>query len=196
MMTGRLLAPVYTLGPGPRVVLWTQGCSKNCKGCITPELQLKKKEKEVPIEFLVEIIRQAALKNQCKGLTISGGDPLEQPEELLKLLKLIRKDFEDIMVYTGFLYEEIANGSLGREAQETLNYIDVLIDGPYVEAQNVSEAVLKGSENQRILYLNPLAEQFYIPYLSQGRLLQNFHQGSNIVTVGIPDRRFTDEESE
>ncbi len=192
MMTGRLLAPVHTLGPGERVVLWTQGCSKHCEGCISPELKERKKETEIPAAFLAEIIRQAAVRNSCSSLTISGGDPFEQPEELLKLLKLVRGDFEDILVYTGFQYEQLKD----RESQEILTYIDVLIDGPYIQEKNVPEAVLRGSENQRILYLNPAMEEKYCSYLNRGRQLESFNVGKGLIMVGIPDRRFADEDTE
>ncbi len=191
MMTGQLLAPVHTLGPGRRVTLWTQGCSKHCKGCISPELKEKRKETEIPVEFLAEIIRQASVKNKCTGLTISGGDPFEQPDELVKLLKLIRNDFEDILVYTGFVYEQLQDGM----CQEALNYIDVLIDGPYVQEKNIPKAVLRGSENQRMIYLNPVMEEKYRSYLECGRQLENFNLGNRVVTVGIPDKRFIDEEA-
>lgn len=194
MMIGRMLAPVHALGPGSRVALWTIGCSKHCEGCISPELKKRKQEKDISVEFLAQIMREASQKNNCKGLTISGGDPFEQPEELLKLLKVIRKTFEDILVYTGFLYEEIEQGKYGEEAKEALAYIDVLVDGPYIKERNVSDSVLRGSDNQKILFLNPSREKEYMSYLKEGRQLENFHLGNNVITVGIPDRRFKNEE--
>ncbi len=195
MMTARILAPVHSLGPGRRVVLWTQGCGKHCEGCISPELKEKKKEKDIPVEFLAKVILEAAEKNCCEGLTVSGGDPFEQPEELLKLLRSVRNVFREIMVYTGFLYEQIETGQCGEAAKEVLAYIDVLIDGPYMKEKNIPEAVLRGSENQRILYLNPEVEAEYVPYLKEGRRLENFHMGGSVVTVGIPERRFVNEEN-
>lgn len=187
MLIGRLLAPIHSLGPGERVGLWTLGCEKNCKGCISPELKERNPKKDIPIPLLVKIIRNSAKANECDGLTISGGDPFEQPESLLSLLKEVREDFQDILVYTGFLYEQIADGSLGAEAKEALTYIDVLIDGPYIEERNQPEAVLRGSDNQRILYLNPVSRALYEPYLKEGRQLENFIHGGDVCTVGIPN---------
>ena len=191
MLIGKLLSPIHSLGPGTRAGLWTQGCNKNCKGCISPELKCKNPKKDIPMELLTGILRSGAKRNNCDGLTISGGDPFEQPEELYRLLKEVRGDFKDILVYTGFLYEQIADGSLGEAAREALEYIDVLIDGPYIEEQNVPEAVLRGSKNQRIIYLNPDRRDEYEDYLKQGRQLENFIHNNEVCTVGILDKETT-----
>ena len=191
MLIGKLLSPIHSLGPGTRAGLWTQGCNKNCKGCISPELKSKNPKKDIPMELLTGILRSGAKRNNCDRLTISGGDPFEQPEELCRLLKEIRKDFKDILVYTGFLYEQIADGSLGEAARESLEYIDVLIDGPYIEEQNVPEAVLRGSKNQRIIYLNPDRRDEYEDYLKQGRQLENFVHNNEVCTVGILNKEET-----
>ena len=111
MQTARFFSPVHTLGPGRRVGLWTQGCRKKCPECTAPELQIFRKELEIPEEILARMIMDAARRNGCSGLTISGGDPFEQPESLLKLLKLLRETFEDILVYTGYTMEEIRAGA-------------------------------------------------------------------------------------
>ena len=89
MKIARMLAPVHALGPGRRVALWTQGCRRRCRGCISPELRPPGRE-EVPEPLLASIIRETADREDCGGLTVSGGDPFDQPEALLRLLRLLR----------------------------------------------------------------------------------------------------------
>ena len=188
MKVGKMLAPVHSLGPGSRVVLWTQGCKKQCPGCISPEFQCFSEEKEIPVKLLASILKETAARNGTGKLTISGGDPFEQPEELFSLLREIQDDFDDILVYTGYLYEEIKDGSLSLEAEAALAFVDVLIDGPYVESLNVPEAVLRGSENQRILYLNQSKKEEYESYLKEGRRVETFVHDGTVSFVGILDR--------
>ena len=90
-------------------------------------------------------------------LTVSGGDPLEQAPELVKLLTTIRCAYDDILVYTGFTFEELPQ-VIGADTWETLKpLIDVLIDGPYVDELNVPDCALRGSTNQRDLSERPPA---------------------------------------
>ena len=185
MEIGRLLAPIHSLGPGERIGLWTLGCDKNCKGCISPEFKNPDEKKDIPIQLLVSIIRQTAKINECTGITISGGDPFCQPEELCKLLREIRGDFKDILVYTGYLYEDIAGGKYGDAARDALTCIDVLIDGPYIEEENFCDVILRGSKNQKILIFNPELEEIYKEYMKEGRLLENFTGNGHLYTVGI-----------
>lgn len=98
MLIARILSPVHSLGPGERVCVWTQGCDKRCKGCISPELW-PFSGKEIDENILANVIIQVAQKGNCNGITISGGDPFAQPKPLLKLLKLLRDKVDDILVY-------------------------------------------------------------------------------------------------
>ena len=183
-----MISPVHSLGPGERVCLWTQGCSKRCPGCISPDLQPFLGQ-DVDEALLADILIRTAEAGSCRALTISGGDPLEQPEALLRLLELVRESFDDILVYTGFLLEDIRSGQLGEAARCCLDRIDVLIDGPYIHGQNLPDCVLRGSGNQTIHYLSPRLAEDYAAYLSRGRVLESFcHEGSMIIT-GIQNRR-------
>lgn len=184
MKIARMIAPVHSLGPGERLCLWTQGCGKNCPGCISPELQPFTGQ-EVPETALAEILISAA--KGSRALTISGGDPLEQAESLLALLQALRPHFDDILVYTGFTLEQLQLGSPAQRA--CLGLIDVLIDGPYMENLNEPGCVLRGSSNQRIHYLNPALRESYEAYLKKGRLLETFSHGGRMIITGIPDRR-------
>ena len=188
MQTARFFSPVHTLGPGRRVVLWTQGCGKGCPECTAPELQPRRKELDMPESLLARMITDAARRNRCSGLTISGGDPFEQSAALLSLLRLLRGTFDDILVYTGYTMEEIRAGAAGEEGVECLGYMDVLIDGRYVPSLNDPSCTLRGSSNQKIWYLTQGMEERYEEYLAAGRKVENFIHQDHVVTVGIQNR--------
>ena len=184
MLVARILSPVHSLGPGERVCIWTQGCSKRCKGCISPELQ-PFCGKEIDESVLAKIIIQVAQKNVCQGITLSGGDPFEQPQALLRLLKLVRNDFEDILVYTGFEFPDIQSGSIGNDAKMCLDFLDVLIDGKYIEELNFEDCILRVSSNQNIIFLNKRFIPIYGEYMKQGRILENFVHNQDTIVTGI-----------
>lgn len=191
MKIARMLAPVHALGPGRRVALWTQGCRRRCRGCISPELRPPGRE-EVPEPLLASIIRETADREDCGGLTVSGGDPFDQPEALLRLLRLLRDRFDDILVYTGWTMKEIRSGACGREGILCLEEIDVLIDGPYEEERNFPDCVLRGSDNQLIQFLSPGHREQYETYMQNGRFLESFAHTDTMIVVGIPDRGYRD----
>lgn len=182
MVISRLLSPIHSLGPGERVGLWTQGCSKKCDGCISPDLQ-PAHGTTVDNRKLSQLIIQVAKKGSCSGLTISGGDPFEQPDDLLEILQLTRDAFDNILVYTGYTLEEIHNGCAGDSGIECLKYIDVLIDGRYVKKLNTRDCVLRGSSNQIIHYLNGGEKPLFVEYMKKGRIIESFvHDGKTIIT--------------
>jgi len=184
MVIAQLLSPVHALGPGNRVCLWTQGCSKNCKGCISPEMQ-PFTGNQVDENTLCRILRQVAVQGNCTGLTISGGDPFEQSPALFRLLTQVREHFPDILVYTGYTLSAIQEGAAGEDGKACLSLIDVLIDGTYVEALNTPDCVLRGSRNQIIHYLNPAMQESYAAYMQQGRILESFVHRNNTIITGI-----------
>lgn len=182
MVIGRFLAPVHSLGPGERVCLWMKGCGKKCPGCISPELW-SKEGRDIPEPLLAKMVLQIAEKGKYHALTISGGDPMEQAVSLYRFLLLVREQFDDILVYTGFTQEEILGGCAGEYGIKCLELIDVLIDGRYVMEKNTEDCVLRGSSNQNILFLNEKVKENYLDYMSRGRILENFvHDGETIIT--------------
>ena len=135
-------------GPGDRFVIWTQGCRKMCKNCYNPETWSHYKNNLVDIDSLVEEIKNSSVS----GVTISGGDPFEQPEELFYLLREIKQlDLSDgVIVFSGYMIEEIRSDS---KLEKCLDYIDVLIDGLYIEEKRITNG-LAGSSNQQFHYLS------------------------------------------
>ena len=136
-------------GPGLRFVLWTQGCSKGCKNCFNPLSWSNEKNKIFTNDNLLELIKNF---EDIDGITITGGDPFEQEYELLELLFSLRSfNFKKgIIVYTGFTIDEINENPIRRKC---LDYLDILIDGRYVEENKISSG-LKGSSNQNVFYFS------------------------------------------
>ena len=187
MKIAQMFAPVHALGPGERVALWTQGCHRRCRGCISPEFQ-PFSVPDMPAEAAAGLVMSVAARHQADRLTISGGDPFDQADELLKLLRILRGHFSDILVYTGYTLEEISQGACGEAGRETLHLIDVLIDGPYVEEENIPECILRGSANQVIHYLSEGRRAEYEAYMREGRKVEVFSHESRVVLVGILNR--------
>ena len=114
---------------------------------------------------------------------------MEQSDALLRLLRYVREDFSDILVYTGWTLEEVRDGRAGEAGIECLRLIDVLVDGRYDRERNRPDCVLRGSENQKICFLNPALEEEYRSYMARGRILESFTHGDTVIVTGIPDRR-------
>jgi len=85
----------------------------------------------------------------CHGVTLSGGEPFLQAVELLPFVKALKERGYEVASYTGFLYEDLLNGT--EATRELLGYLDVLIDGPFVESEKSLELNFRGSRNQRII---------------------------------------------
>jgi anaerobic ribonucleoside-triphosphate reductase activating protein len=135
-------------GPGNRFVLWTQGCSKGCSECFNPETWSTNIYKELSPLQLFELIKNF----EVDGITISGGDPLEQEDELLELLMLLSsmRLRKGIILFSGFTRAEISSNII---REKCLSYIDVLIDGRYEKNLKVDFS-LKGSSNQEFYFFS------------------------------------------
>lgn len=189
MQIDRIHYPVYTLGPGRRLVIWTIGCSHGCQGCSNPELWKPDSEREVPVPDVLDIV--GSLPEKPEGITITGGEPFDQPKELLKLVKEIKKaGVADLLVYSGYQLEGLRQNYIP-EREEALSFIDVLIDGRY-QKQLDDQKALRGSSNQKIHFLNPGAKSTYLPLLNAGRKVQNLHVDNRTITIGIPPSRISE----
>ena len=146
-------------GEGVRVTLFVSGCTNACKGCFQPETWDFCYGKPYTAETEQEIL-DALNHPHIQGLTLLGGEPFEfeNQKELVKLLRKVKETFpgKDIWSYTGFVYDRdlVPGGKRwGEVTQEILSYIDVLVDGPFVEEKKNIRLVFRGSENQRVLNL-------------------------------------------
>ncbi len=176
----RILYPVEVLGPGKRIGIWFDGCTHTCDGCSNPELWERDEKYRTSYETVIQLIDGIARNNPVDGSTLTGGDPLQQPEALRELLPGLRIYSEDIILYTGYEYEYVVD-----EYGDIFKDISVLIDGKYIESQN-KEELLRGSSNQRIMILNEDHLLKYEEYLNNSESkIQNFTTLTGTVSVGI-----------
>lgn len=166
----RLHFPITSLGYGQRIGLWTQGCSIGCKGCMS-FYTWASGPADTPIDEI--ITRLDPWLGEADGLTISGGEPFDQPEAMLGFLTAIRPRMTgDILLFTGYAFSDIPNA-----ARTALENLDALICGPFVE-QRASELPLRGSDNQEFLLFTNLGRDRY------GDLKTGSSTGSRIDLIG------------
>lgn len=190
MRIDRVYMPVETLGPGERIAVWTYGCSKGCARCANPELWDADAAPDVSIDKLAAILLEMSDRSGITRLTLTGGDPLEQSEELLNLLRKVRSQFKDILVYTGYTIDETTE-AIGQSAFEELKGLsDALMDGPYVEALNDGACALRGSINQRLHLFNDGLYEDYAIAMAEPRRVQNVVFDGRSMSIGIHGGRY------
>lgn len=137
-------------GPGLRLTVFTQGCPHHCPGCHNPQTHDPAGGRE---ESTAALLARYTADPLLDGLTISGGEPMEQAAECAALAEAVHALGGNVWVYTGWRYE-----ALVQEADPArlrlLAAADVLVDGPYVEAERSLELRWRGSRNQRLIDLN------------------------------------------
>lgn len=136
-------------GPGLRLTVFTQGCPHRCPGCHNPQTHDFAGGCDAEVEELFEQYRENPL---LRGVTLSGGEPFCQPEPLAELARLVHGAGGDVFCYTGYTYEQLL-GLDDPAVAALLREVDVLIDGPYLEAQRDLTLLFRGSANQRLLDL-------------------------------------------
>lgn len=189
MYIDRILYPIQSLGPGKRIVLWTQGCSHHCFNCANPELWETTSSKWVDADALASAVISQFSMLEIDGLTITGGDPMEQADELLSFLSAVRKYVPDVLVYTGFTFQQLAEFLSETQMEKARTLIDVLIDGPYIHDKNDNMISLRGSTNQAIHFWNPAVKECYESYMQQyGRMIQNVYYDESLISVGIHNK--------
>lgn len=140
----RIVIDTTVDGPGWRSSVYCAGCRHACPGCHNPETWNFKAGQETSID---EIISQLA---KTEGnITFSGGDPMYQAEAFTELARRIREELHrTIWCFTGFLYEEVVADPV---MSKMLPYLEVLVDGPFVEAEKSLDLLFRGSRNQRLI---------------------------------------------
>ena len=186
MRIERAVNYIETLGPGRRLAVWVNGCSRACPGCVSERLQKVDEATETDIEEYFFGYRLDA----CDGVTVSGGEPFEQIPELLHLVDyFLSRGVRDILVYTGYTLKELREKN-DPQVREILRKIAALIDGPYVAALDSGKGNLMGSTNQ---CLHIFAEEFraaYEGYMREERRMQEMPLPGALLAVGIPDTAY------
>lgn len=179
----RLHFPVTTLGPGRRAGIWLQGCSIHCPGCLSRDTWAPATS-ITETASVVDWAEDQADKG-LTGITVSGGEPLDQPEQLAALLADVRVRPRladtDVLLYTGYAYSAVS-----RRHKAVLALVDAVISGPYVESKP-SQHRWMGSGNQLLTLLTERArDRFAEP--AGPRQLQISADGGKIWMTGIPGR--------
>lgn len=134
-------------GDGLRTVLWVSGCEHQCTNCQNPETWKEDSGIEFDTAAEQELYEKLS-KPHISGITLSGGDPFYKSNRhtVERILKRVKTDFKQktVWLYTGFKYEDIQNN-------EMLKYIDVLVDGKYIEPLSNKQLHWRGSSNQRAI---------------------------------------------
>ena len=144
-------------GPGVRVCLFVSGCTHHCKGCFNQEawdFDYGQPFTQETIDYILDQISPSFVK----GLTLLGGEPFEPQNQsaIVDLLRQIKAKYPEksIWAFSGYLFDrDILAGRLGDPAvtREYLSYLDVLVDGPFVESKKNLTLRFRGSENQRLI---------------------------------------------
>lgn len=142
-------------GSGLRVVLWVAGCNHQCKNCQNP-ITWDPCDGLPFNEDAYNELADALRHSYVSGLTLSGGDPMfpGNRQAVFEICKRVKAEFptKNIWMYTGYLFEEIQN-------EPILRYIDVLVDGEYVDSLRDVKMHWAGSTNQRIINIEETLRQ-------------------------------------
>ena len=130
-------------GPGLRTTIYFAGCNHHCPGCHNPHTW----NFDAGIEMSRQEIINRIVENDF-DVTFSGGDPMYQSSDILPLARQIKSWGKTIWCYTGFLFEEILSST---EMSSLLPYIDVVVDGQFIESLKDTDLIFRGSSNQRII---------------------------------------------
>ncbi len=141
-------------GPGVRVSLFVSGCTHRCEECFNPETWDFSYGSSFG-EAEIEKILSALAPDHIRGLSLLGGEPFEPDNQkaVLELVERVRKELpgKTVWCYSGYLFEELAAGKVGDHSRSLLEGLDVLVDGPFVQAKKDLGLRFRGSNNQRII---------------------------------------------
>lgn len=134
-------------GPGIRYVIFAQGCPHHCPGCHNPETHDPQGGREADVE---EILAQITSNPLVSGVTFSGGEPFMQAEALVPIADKVKAVEKNLMVYTGYWYEELIQMK-GNGVEQLLCLADFLVDGPFLLSERDLTLPYRGSRNQRVI---------------------------------------------
>ena len=151
-----IIAESFVDGEGIRFTIFVQGCHHNCKGCHNPATHDFNGGKIVETEEIISRFKGAPL---ISGITLTGGEPLCQIKAITELAAAAKGSSLNVWCYTGYIYEDLI-GNLSDEdknfftldeVNSFLSYVDVLVDGPFIESQRDLTMSFCGSRNQRLI---------------------------------------------
>jgi len=188
VLINHIYFPVKTLGFRNRIGIWFQGCSIHCPGCISKYTWAFDPKYSVSYSYLSR--KLSDFKSfKPYGITISGGEPFDQPLGLFKVLKMCKQlNFKEIMVYSGYTFDHLFINYL-----KIIKMIDLLITEPFIESLPTNK-IWRGSDNQKIYLISKRAKRRY----KNKNLDSKVHNGdltiqieisnNSIFIIGIPKR--------
>ncbi len=137
-------------GDGIRFTIFVQGCPHRCKGCHNPITHDFKGGRIIETESLIDKFKHTPL---ISGITLSGGEPFCQIKAVTEIAAAAKNANFNVWCYTGYIYEKLVDENFftAVEAEKFLDYVDVLVDGPFIESQRDLTMAFCGSKNQRLI---------------------------------------------
>ena len=176
--------PVYNLGEVKRIGIWVQGCTLACVGCINEMIWSKKKGKAVAIYDLYQYIE--SISEDFDGITISGGEPFQQYEQLIAFSYLIKTRTKlNIHCFTGYEMKEL--GDLFPD-KLFLHYIDSLVDGRYVKELHSNDSLI-GSSNQKTYRIKNRKANVSVAQKGSNKWSLSVTKDGTIYMAGIPKEK-------
>lgn len=172
-------------GPGKRVVIWTQGCSIRCKGCNNKHLWNVADAKKISKELFLE---QFFSFKDIDGITLLGGEPTDQIDELLPIIRVIHNRGFTVVLFTGHEIEEFKSYI----EKNFISLCDLIICGPFdINKLNIY-LHFRGSTNQRVIKNSP--KFFDYPILDgDNTVLIDIENDGTIINKGFPDTEISEE---
>ena len=165
--------------PGCRAVVWVQGCKRECPGCFNPASWSFETNQLIAVEKLAN---QILSNPRNQGVTFSGGEPFWQAPALTQLAKKLKAAGLNVMSFSGFTLQELQSENAPLGAQELLEQLDILVDGPFVESLAInSPDTLVSSRNQRVHVFNPALKD-QLNWASDQMEIHILKDGSRIIT--------------
>lgn len=194
LTVSRIHRPVTALGPGRRVGLWVAGCSLGCTGCIATDTWSSEAGVVMPVAEVASMLTDAFGDDETlTGLTVSGGEPLEQGPAVRDLIESLRSSVAglpgrspgaasevDVLLYSGW-----SRGRADREAPWIPGVVDAFIPEPFVQSR-APGGVWRGSANQPLLLFTDLARARYRSADDAAPTLQVSVAGGRLWTIGVP----------
>ncbi len=182
------ISSTKVLGANNRFAIWVQGCDKRCENCIVPDSWSKHSGGYyMSIDELADIVLKS---KDIQGLTISGGEPFLQSEQLKNLIGLLnaKRDDLDYIVYTGLNYDDLIQNE---QHSELMDCIDLLIDGEYIDELN-HDTPLIGSSNQGVYMLSQSGKKLavHLQQASSREIEYIVKNQDELFMVGIPPKDF------
>lgn len=135
-------------GPGVRLVIFFQGCPHHCKGCHNPNTWDYDGGESISIDKLIDIVNTT---KYIDGITLSGGEPMSNPQVVKLIADAAHNRGLDVWCYTGYTLDQLLLGE--PQIISALKSIDVLVDGRFIEDQKSPDCIYRGSSNQRIIHI-------------------------------------------